>query len=488
MMGRFLPAYSMVLLSTLLLGCSPYASRVPDEPFKMPEKFSGTAQGQTPAPLSGKWWERFNDKKLNALMEEAFLRSPDVAQAHERLIQAQAAAGAARASKWPQLNINAQAARTRSSGFSAMSAGFSAGALLTGSTFTSYKLSAGASYEVDLWRRLASTTEAARLDALASREDLKSIYISISAELADLYFLAAEERAQIELSEKTIAAFKETLDRVEERYRAGLVPALDIYQSRQNLARARAQLPLFEADLDVTQHGISVLLGRPPEKEITGHAATLKEVPDFSAGLPSRLLLQRPDIRAALLKVRADDMRAGAAIADRLPAFNLLGDYGGASERLSNILDSPNILWNILIEAALPVIDGGRRKAEVVRTKAVLRESLSLYRQTVLTALKEVEDALTRGRSAAERIKMLEERVSASEDALRLALETYLQGLSDYLPVLTEQERFYEAKSELLTARRLLISNRIGLARALGGDWTEEAADGRLSGHISRSE
>ncbi len=485
---ELLPAYSLILLSTLLFGCSPYASRVPEEPFKMPQKFSGAAEGQTSAPLSGNWWERFNDKNLNALMEEAFRNSPDVTQAHERLIQARAAAGIARSAQWPQVNINADGGRTRQSGFSAVAAGFSGGALVTGSTFTSYKLSAAAGYEVDLWRRLASTTGAARLDALASEENLKSIYISISAELADLYFLAAEERAQIELSKKTIEAFRDTLERVEGRYRAGIVPALDIYQSRQNLATARAGLPLFKADLDVTLHAISVLIGRVPEHEITEPGASLKEVPGFPTGLPSVLLSNRPDIKAALLKLRADDMRVGAAIADRLPAFNLIGDYGGASERLSDILDSPNILWNILIEAALPVIDGGRRKAEVVRTKAVLRESLSLYRQTVLQALKEVEDALTKGRATAERIQRLEERASASEDALRLALDTYLHGLSDYLPVLTEQERFYSAKSELLTARRLFISNRIELARALGGGWTEGPVAKRLSNNIPGSE
>ena len=170
----------------------------------------------------------------------------------------------------------------------------------------------------------------------------------------------------------------------------------------------------------------------------------------------------------------ASDARLAAAVADRFPSFNLIGSYGGTSGKVRTILDSPNIFWNILLQAAQPVLDAGRRKAEVDRTSAVFRESLTVYHKTVLNAFREVEDAIARGSATKNRIKMLGEVVSASDGALRVATDQYMQGLTDYLPVLTEQLRHFTAKSNLLTAKRQLISDRIQLARALGGKWVED--------------
>ncbi|HDZ84025.1 MAG TPA: TolC family protein [Nitrospirae bacterium] len=161
-------------------------------------------------------------------------------------------------------------------------------------------------------------------------------------------------------------------------------------------------------------------------------------------------------------------------MANRFPSFNLVGTYGGASTKVRNILDSPNILWNILLQAVQPVIDSGRRSAEVERTRAVFREKLAAYHKTVLNAFKEVEDSLIKNSSSEKRISMLKENMAASENSLRIALDRYIQGLTDYLPVLTGQLHNFTAKSRLLAAKRQLISDRIELARALGGEWTDE--------------
>jgi NodT family efflux transporter outer membrane factor (OMF) lipoprotein len=424
---------------------------------------------------AGRWWERFGDENLNALMDESFDGNLDLAQGYERLAQAEATAGIIGAARWPTLAAAASGGRVRSRGFTGV-AGFSGFA-----ASESYTLSASASYEIDLWRRLSSRTKGARLDALAAHGDLEAIYISLSAELADLFYLAVEQRAQLELTDSTIEAFRETLERVERRYRAGLVTALDVYQSRENLASARARRPEFASNLERTEHAISVLLGRAPERGIGGKDASLPDPPEFSAGLPSELLTRRPDITAALHRLEASDKRVAAAVADRFPSFNLLGDYGGASADIGRILDSPNIFWNLLVQAAMPIVDGGRRRAEVRRTEAALRESLAAYKKTVLISFREVEDDLSAGRASTERIKMLEVRVAASDAALKLSLDQYMQGLSDYLPVLTEQQGLFDAESALLNAKRRLISERIGLARALGGGWPETMIKGRLA-------
>jgi NodT family efflux transporter outer membrane factor (OMF) lipoprotein len=321
---------------------------------------------------------------------------------------------------------------------------------------------------------LKSGTSAAKFDVMASEQDLNALYISISAQLADLYYLAVEQQAQLDLSDKTIDSFEDTLDRVERRYRSGLVPALDVYQSRANLASAKAQRPIFESSFTTSINAIAVIIGRFPDRKSIYIAEEMNVPPEFNAGVPSQLLMRRPDINAALLRLTASNERIGAAISDRFPSFNLSGNYGGSSEKLKDILDSPNIIWNILMQIAQPILDAGNRKAEVNRTKAVFRENLALYHKTVLNAFREVEDSLAKSRTSEERIMMLGDTVSASENSYRISLDNYMQGLTDYLPVLTEQLRHFTAKSNLLTAKRQLLSNRIQLARALGGAWTDQ--------------
>ena len=462
-MKILLKTAAILMVMFIITGCSILSPMINKAEIEIPGSYSS---GETdPSPPIGRWWEKFGDDKLNALMKESFQHNLDIAQAYERLQQSMTTVRIVNSSRGINLNIEGSGGRARQPG-------------ITGaSTDDTYSLSAAASYEIDLWGKLKSRTEASRYDALASEQDLTSLYISISAQLADLYYLAVEQRAQLSLTDTTIASFQDTLKRVGRRYREGLVPAIDFYQSQQNLSSAKAQRPVFESRLAVTLNAISILVGRFPDRTIGGTVEDLSNGPDFDAGLPSQLLTNRPDIRAAYLRIKASDERIAAAIADRFPSFNLVGSYGGSSNEVSSVLDSPNIFWNILVQAAQPVLDGGRRKAEVDRTESVFRENLANYHKTVLDAFKDVEDALVNISSSQERIRMLNETVFASDSSLRLALDRYMQGLTDYLPVLTEQVRNATAKSNLIAARRQLISERIQLARAIGGNWADEAVD-----------
>ncbi len=441
-------------------GCSLHKSNIQKSMIKTPNSFS--TEGKGPGPVIGKWWERFEDKKLNILMNEAFQYNLDIAQSHERLKQSMAIARITGSSGGVALNISGSGGRAQQPGASGPV------------TADSYNLSAAASYELDLWGKIKSATSAAELNALASEQDLEAMYISTSARLADLYYLAVEQRAQLEFADRTIASLQETLESVERRYNGGLVPAIDVYQSRQVLAAAKSRRPPFESTLAVTLNAISVMVGRFPDKEIGGDMKNLIDVAFLEAGVPSQLLTRRPDVKAAFMRLKARDENVSSAISDRFPSFSLTGTYGGASDQLSEILDSPNIFWNILLQAVQPVLDAGRRKAEVHRTEAVLRESLIVYHRTVLDAFKEVEDALVKMNTSKERIGLLEETVSISENTLRLALERYMQGLTDYQPVLSGQQQHFNAESSLLAARRQLISDRIQFVRSLGGDWVHK--------------
>jgi len=449
----------IIAVFIILVGCSVHKANIKEPVIDMPVNFSDQS-GET--SFSGRWWKKFNDEKLDLLMNDTFRNNLEIVQAYERLQQSLSILEKTDASRLPNLGIEGSGGRVRQSG--------------TFGTVTSnaYSLSAKASYEIDLWNKLDSSTKAARFDMLATDQNLKAFYISISAQVAELYYQAVEQRAQLALSDKTIASFHDTLERVERRYKEGLVPSIDLYQSRQNLAAAKAQRPLFESNLAVTLNALSVLAGRFPDREIGGSSMTLIVAPDIEAGLPSQLLMNRPDIRSSLMKLKASDERISTAVSDRFPSFNLVGSYGGASDDVGTILDSPNIIWSALLQIVQPIFDGHRRKAEVKRSEAEFRGNLAVYHQAVLNAFREVEDSLARIKASKKRIAMLNDQVNASNNSHRLALERYMQGLSDYLPVLTQQLGLLNAESSLLQAKRQLISDNIQLARALGGEWVDE--------------
>ncbi len=452
----------IIAFSIIFSGCSVHKANIKEPVIDMPVKFSKQA-GET--SFSARWWKQFSDDKLNYLMDEAFEHNLDIVQAYERLQQSVSILEKTGASRLPNLGIEGSGGRVRQSGaFGAV-------------TSDAYSLSAKASYEIDLWKKLDSSTKAARFDMLATEQNLKALYISISAQVAELYYQAVEQRAQLALSDKTIASFQDTLERVERRYKEGLVPSIDLYQSRQNLAGAKARRPLFESNLAVTLNALSVLAGRFPDREIGGSSMTLIKSPGIQAGLPSQLLMNRPDIRSSLMKLKASDERISTAISDRFPSFNLIGSYGGASDEVGTILDSPNIIWSALLQIAQPIFDGNRRKAEVSRAEAAFRGDLAAYHQTVLNSFREVEDSLARINASTKRIAMLNDQVNASSNSHRLAIERYMQGLSDYLPVLTQQLGLFNAESSLLQAKRQLISDNIQLARSLGGEWVDKSIE-----------
>jgi len=408
-----------------------------------------------------RWWETFHDPKLNALMEEVFSKNLDLEETYARLDQEEALYRAVRADRRPSLEAKGEWTREDTPSF------------FGNNTGDSYRLSLAAGFEVDLWRKLKSRERAARLEMAASRADLSTLYLTLSARLVDNYYLVAEQRAQIRLADRTIGSFAETLEQVRRRYLAGLVSALDLYQAQQNLAEARARRPVFQSTLSQAEHSLAVLLGRYPGHDPAGNLSGLPETPAvFPAGLPATILERRPDIKAAFLRVRASDARIAAAVADRFPSFNLLANYGKSSLAFSTG-DLKGVFWKIFADTAFPILDGKRRQSEVERSRAVFREELAQYQKTVLTAFQEVEDALARNHSTEDRIRRLQERADATEAALRLSRDRYLQGLSDYLPVLTAQTLHFNAESDLLSARRQLISDRVSLARALGGDWME---------------
>ena len=449
-------------------GCSlhePTHATVPVEP---PSSYRAHQEEERSNAPVERWWLAFQDPGLNRLMEQLFRQNLELTQLIARLEQVETLIRINRSAQRPFLSSEGSLSRSRQPGLNDD---------FTGNT---ERLSLVAGFELDLWGKLQAKTKAAQLDYVAGQEDLQTLYIGLSARLADLYFLAVEQRAQIALNDQLVASFVDTEQRVERRYRLGLAPAIDMYQSRQTQTAARAVRSLYEARLAEAEHAISVLLGRYPEQNKRGSLAELPGAPELpEVGVPADLLNNRPDLRAAMTRVGAADERVAAAIADRFPTISLSGGNGTLRQDVAAGLLTGDF-WSLLGNLTLPIVDGGRRRAEVDRQQAVLREAVAIYQQAVLTAFQDVEDALANNYATARRVAELAKTAQSTGATLRLSTERYLAGLDDYLPVLTAQRSDFETRSNLLSAQRQLLTDRISLARALGGSWMREEMNARL--------
>ena len=459
---------SALIMILLMAGCSLHQPTDVSLSVDPPQEFLGQPLKGEARSLSGQWWLAFEDQQLNQLMTELFEQNLELTQAVARLEQVEALARISRSAESPFLTGGGSVGRSSQPGLADDFIG------------NNQQLSLAAGYELDLWGKLSAQSRAAELELSASRQDIQTLYLGLSARLADLYFLAIEQRAQLALTDQSIASFAETLSRVENRYNLGLVPAVDMYQARQSLAGAQAARYLFEASLGEVEHAIAVLIGRYPEPGPGGSLGQLPGAPDlFDAGIPADLISQRPDLQAALRRVEAADYRVAAAIADRFPSISFSGGYGSLRQDVTAGLIKGEF-WSLLGNLAMPIVDGGRRRAEVDRKEAALREAVANYQQKVLTAFQEVEDALVNNSATEQRVERLAETAQATGATLRLSTDRYLAGLVDYLPVLTAQRTDFDVSSRLLAARRQLLAERISLARALGGDWMNDQMISRL--------
>jgi NodT family efflux transporter outer membrane factor (OMF) lipoprotein len=452
-----------LIICFFLAGCSVYSSNLPELPGPLPDKFV-EAEGEEKFAEPGRFWEQFNDSELNNLVEQALDGNLSIRQALARYEQFTALEKISRASLLPFLNLTGSASQEKPL------------STFSGIKGSSLRLSAVAGYELDLWDKLGKGRDKSSYNRQASAADIKTAYISVAAQVTDLYFLLIEQRAQLELSDRIIASQDDTLERMESRYEAGLVPALDVYQARQNILAAKAAKPPFEANLAKGSHALATLLGRFPEAGLGGQQAELLKLDSKALpGIPSELISRRPDIEAAFLRLKATDAEVAAAAAERFPAFNLTAVFGTGRLDYTTIIS--DTFWSLMLEVVQPVFDNGRRRAEVSRRQALVEEELARYHQTVLSAVQEVEDALASYRAGLMQLELLEERYVATTATLRLAEDQYFEGLTEYLSVLTAQVNHFNVQRQLLSGRRQLISDRISLLRALGGDWMVDKMD-----------
>jgi NodT family efflux transporter outer membrane factor (OMF) lipoprotein len=450
-------AIFVVSLTIALSGCAHERSLTPSA--TLPEAYSAPGSASE-APT--RWWQSFEDPALNALVDRVLTDNLQLTQAWARVDQASALRAQQASAFFPQVNVEGTAARNRSPDFFGNTA-----------HTNQFGLSAAASYEVDLWGRIEAADDAAQLDALAGTEDLQSIATSLVSQVTETWFQLIETHATLALLDEQVATNEQFLELVELRFSLGQARAVDVYQQRQQLLSIRSQIPLFQSRAGALERALALLLGTTANAvDFTGDHSLPEIAPVPPTGLPSQLVEHRADLRAARLRVAAQDRRIAAAIANRFPTLRLTGSTGYQEEAVEDLLD--NWIWTIAASLVAPVFDGGRRAAEVERQKAVLDERLAGYSLAMLTAFKEVEDALDAERYQRLHVTVLEAQLEVSRHTLRESRTRYTQGLTDYLPVIQALSTLQNNERNLIAARRQLLSYRVQLHRALGGRWTEE--------------
>ncbi len=463
-----------ILLLCLLLG----ACRVPDSggpptlDVSVPEDWFAAGHEQPP-PSSEAWWHSFDVPALTLAIEEALRSNRDLSAAARRVEAAAARARLAGADLRPSVGAGGSGQRNKQ-----VFVGLPVpGGNVLESTATAYGVSLDVSWEVDVWGRLAAAEDAAEADLAASEADLRAAQQSLAAQTAKAWTAWQEARLQRELAERTVGSFARTVELVEQRFASGLGSSLEVRLARSNVSSAEA---LLERNAELEERAVrqlEILLGRYPEGSLESPLGLPELGGTPPAGLPSDMLLRRPDLIAAEARLVASDRRWVSARAAYYPSLFLTGSTGLVSDDLGDFLDGDFGVWSILANLAQPIYQGGRLRANEALAEANLGEAFELYAARVLRAFGEVETALSiEGRLARQRdlyTQASEEAYAASE----LAQERYEAGLEDLITVLDAQRRALDSDRQTLDARRRQIEARIDLHLALGGSFEMPASE-----------
>jgi len=422
----------------------------------------------------GEWWQLFNDPELNRLETLAATNNQNLAAAAARFEQARALAAEARADFFPQLNAGGtpggDITRQRTSS-SAPSQGQAAGQPYTYDTFTA-PIYLG--WELDLWGRVRRQSQAARARFTAAADDVESAKLDLTAEVADDYFTLRALDNEHTLVANTIEAYRRSLTLTENRRRGGIVSDLDVAQAATQLHSAEAQLPIIELDRAQLLHALATLCGQSPVNFVVeSKAAALAAVPGIPASLPAELLERRPDIAAAERRMAAANADVGVATAAFFPTVRFNGLAGFQSVDSSTWFDWPNRLWAVGPSIELPLFTGGFNRAQLAAARAAYNETVANYRQTVLGAFGEVEDALTAQRLLAEEWTAENDALTAARHALEIANNRYTAGLVTYLDVATAQTVSLNHEQTVVQLEGSRLVTAINLIKALGSGWQE---------------
>ena len=440
----------------------------PDIPPPEAWRNSPPSQEATPWP-SADWWHGFDSPALNDLMDQARKANDDIGAAVARIRQADAQARIAGAPLLPSLSADADASRQRGQQAYLTPAGTLGSRPATSNTFTA-ELSA--SYEIDFWGKNRALRDAAVAAAAASRYDRATVELTVMQSVASTYFQALELRDRLKVANDNVASARDTLKGLQLEAQVGTLTALDVAQQETTVATLEAAIPPLNQQFGQTLDALAILVGQQPESvDVTaGTLADLAE-PEVAPGMPSDLLIRRPDVAQAEAQLIAANANIGAARAAFFPTISLTANGGNVSSALSTLFNPVTRAWNLTGGITQPIFQGGALVGQYQLNKGRYAELLSDYHKAVISAFGNVEDALVSVQQTAEQLRRQQEAVATARRAYELTQAQFHAGVINILVVLSTETALFTAEDTLVQVKYSHLNALVALFSALGGGW-----------------
>ena len=474
--SSLLPVAALLTVAVSTTGCT--LGPEPARPVTAAEDSStfvyAKEQQSTEPPEVTAWWRTFGDETTVELVELALEHNTDLQAAAARVLEAEAALRRARGARLPQVGFGATATDQRIS-FVLPEIGRRT------IDSTTYTYNFNVSWQTDLLGRLKRTQQASWASLMAQEEAQQALVHTIVSLVVRSRVLVATAAYALEINRQITDSWESTTNTVERRYRAGLAGAVELHLARENLAAVRASEAVIAGELELARLALDVLVGRRPG---SGDPLpdTLPQLPSLEPvplGLPASLLDRRPDLRQAEMQLAAATYGVGAAIANLYPDLSLTGSVGASADKINDLTLDDGLVYNAVANLVGPIFSGGQRRADVDAAKARVEQATALYAGAVLTALREVEDALVLGESTRSNWEFSDQRVAEARAADRLAKQRYQRGVETLLTVLETERRLRLAEQAIITATADVWNARIDLFLALGGDWGTDVPDAK---------
>ncbi len=461
-------------LALLLAGCAVgpnYRAPQAITPAHWSEPLTG---GETNAGLvASAWWKEFHDAELNSLLERAVSSNLDLRMAQARVLEARAHYGAAAAEFLPTVNASGAYDRMKTSQRQPVLGSLP---IPSGVPFENNVFQAGfdASWELDVFGGKRRGVEAAKANVESAEYGRRSVLMTLLGDVARNYVEVRGAQRRLELTQENVEAQTKGLAITQNRFAHGLANDLDVQQAAALLATTKAEIPTLNTALQAATHRLGVLLAQPPGAlltELSVPAPIPPAVPQVPVGLPSELILRRPDVRQAERALAAATAQIGVAKADLFPRFFLTGASGFESVSASDWFTRGSSFWSLGPTVQWRVFDAGRIRANVRVENARQEQALAAYEKTVLGAFEDVENGLVSYANEQQRRLSLKDAVAASRQSLELANRLYANGLTDFLRVLEAERSLYQAEDAMAQSDRTVAVNLIALFKSLGGGW-----------------
>lgn len=407
-----------------------------------------------------RWWELFNDPVLDTLIVTALNENKDVRIAVSRIEQARASLGFTKADQFPKIAYEAGATR-----------GNFAGGQKFNSTTNNFYGAANLQWEIDFWGKYRYASNAARANLLASEYAHRAVQVAIISEVVNVYFQLLDYKQRLDIAQRTLVTREASLNIIQQRFDKGIVAEIDLNQSQIQRAIAAGAVPQYERAVAQTENALQYLLGKNPGSIQTGAPLLSQQAPpEIPAGIPSSLLLRRPDILQAEQNLIAQNAQVGIAQAMRFPSINITGLLGVASDDLST-LTSGGAAWSVGGSLLGPIFNFGKNKRRVELERQRTEEALIQYEAVVIQAFREVEDALIEIETYNRQLRIKQEEFNAAVNANTLSRDRYDGGVTSYLEVLESERTLFSVELDLSQTRQAWLAAYIKLYNALGGGW-----------------